>query len=77
MVSASNTVNKLSVADEKLTITSYFKVNSISVASIGIKGESGKIPVTLLDQNKILSNDGTNVEWIDTPTNLNLNGGYF
>lgn len=77
MISILNTINKLSVEEKKINITSKQTVNTLSVAPIGIQGPSGVMPIEASDTNKILTNNGTSTYWTDIPDNITLNGGYF
>ena len=77
MLIVTNTINSLSISDNKLTIVSSIVNNTISISSVGIQGSSGNLVVSSGDANKILTNNGISVEWTDIPTNLTLNGGYF
>lgn len=71
------TKNVIEVAEKRVTLTAKITNNIVSVAPIGIQGESGNLVVSSGDANKILTNNGTSVEWVTTPTNITLNGGYF
>lgn len=77
MVTVNNTINTLSIEENRFTIISSNISNKISTASIGIQGTSGNLQVTSEDNNKILTNDGTTVRWSSSLEEIVLNGGYF
>jgi len=77
MLVVTNTINQLSVSENKITLVSSIVHNTVSVSSIGIQGSSGNLVVSNADTSKILTNNGVSIEWTDTPTTLTINGGYF
>lgn len=73
-----NTTNNIiEIKNSKLKIIATNRSNIISSNVVGIQGSSGNLVVSSSNANKILTNNGTSIQWVDAPNNLTLNGGYF